>query len=198
MRAMTLADVPRVAELHAAHLSYSFFAKLGLGFLRRLYRRIVLSEHGFGFVVEVDGRVDAFITASLDAATLRRELIWRDGCIAGCRVLLALLRRPWLAMRVFETLAYGSRTDLDGVRAEMLFISIEPELRRRGLAVEFIRRVLEEYVARGVQRAKVVTEAVNEPVNMLLAKFGFEPVSEFRLHGKPMRLHMRALDSPNQ
>jgi len=190
---MALEHVPRVAELHAAHLKQSFFATLGLGFLRRLYRRLVLSRHGLGFVHETDGRVDAFITAAYDADALRAELLRRDALPAALHVAVAALRRPWVLCRAAETLAYGRKTDLPDVAAEMLFISLEPERRREGLATGLIARVLAEFQQASIGRVKVTTEADNEPVNRLLAGLGFETQAEFRLHGKLMRLHARSL-----
>ena len=193
LRAMVPADVDVVAALHVAHLSYSFFAKLGLPFVRRVYQRLVASEHGVGFVYESAGVVQAFIAAAVDSAALRREFVLKSGFAVGIDVLCAAARKPRLVIPVLETLAYGAKTDLPDVRAEMLFISIDPALRGHGLAVRFICRVLEEFVARGVERVKVTTEAANDPVNRLLAKFGFEEQRSFRLHGKGMLLHARSL-----
>ncbi len=191
---MTPADAADAARLHAAHLTYSFFAGLGERFLRRLYRRLAKSPRGIGFVVETDAGVRAFITATTDAAGLRRELILKDAWAAGFWAAFALLRKPRLIGRALETFAYGARTDLPGVRAEMLFISIDPALRRRGLAVKLIDLVLDEFRRRGVEQTKVVTDAANAPVNALLNKFGFERRGEFPLHGKTMVLHSRSLN----
>lgn len=200
---MTLEDVHDVAALHAAHLSYSLFAKVGLGFLRRLYRRIVLSRHGIAFVCEsvseragaAQSRVEAFIAAAYDSAALRRELVCKDGLASAGHLLLAALRRPWIVARAAETLAYGAKTAMPEVQAEMLFISIEPHLRRRRLAVRLIGQVLDAFHAAGVERVKVTTEAENLPVNQLLAGLGFEREREFALHGKRMCLHAQSVCS---
>lgn len=203
LRPMTLADVHGVAALHAAHLSDSFFARIGLGFLRCLYRRIVLSRHGIAFVYEpvseragpAQSRVEAFISAAYDSAALRREFLLKDGPIAAACLALAAARRPWIAARAVETLAYGAKTGLPEAKAEMLFISLEPSLRRRGLAIRLIDQVFDAFRARGVGRVKVTTEAANEPVNQLLARLGFHRQFEFRLHGKRMWLHARSVGS---
>ena len=191
---MTLADVDSAAALHVAHLSYSLFAQIGLAFVRRLYRRLVLSPQGLAFVYEPDGAVRAFIAAAYDAAALRREFVWRDGWLAGAWVALAAMRRPSVIVRALETLTYGSRTDLPDVKAEMLFISLDPSLRRQGLARRLIDEVLTAFQQHGIDRVKVTTEAVNEPVNSLLDRLGFEQQTEFPFHGKRMVLHSRSLD----
>jgi ribosomal protein S18 acetylase RimI-like enzyme len=191
---MTLGDVDAAAALHVAHMSYSFLAKLGVGFVRRLYRRLVLSRHGVAFVCEADGRVAAFIAAASDSAALRREFLRCDGLGAGLCAAWAVLRRPWLLPRAAETLAYGSRADLPGVAAEMLFTCLDPSLRRQGLAACMIEEVLGAFRQCAIRRVKVATEAANEPVNRLLAKLRFQVQRTFRLHGKPMLLHARAVD----
>jgi len=190
---MALEDVDAATALHLEHLSHSFFAKIGRGFVRRVYRRLVLSPHGVAFVCDADARVQAFITAAFDSGALRREFLRKDIWAAGALVFLAALRRPWIVARAIETLAYGTKTDLPEIQAEMLFISLEPHLRRQGLAIRLICQVLEAFQAKQVQRVKVTTEAVNAPVNQLLASLGFEQQFEFPLHGKTMLLHARSL-----
>lgn len=193
IRTMTQDDVDAATALHMTHLSHSFFAKIGRRFVRRVYRRLVLSPHGVAFVCAADDRVQAFITAAYDSGALRREFLRKDAWAAGAYVFLATLRRPWIVARAIETLAYGSRTDLPGIQAEMLFISLEPHLRRQGLAIRLICQVLNAFQTKQVQRVKVTTEAVNAPVNQLLASMGFGQQFEFPLHGKTMLLHARPL-----
>ena len=193
IRPMTLDDVNAATALHMAHLSHSFFAKIGRRFVRRVYRRLVLSPHGIAFVCDAENRVQAFITATYDSGALRREFLCKDAWVAGTYVFAAALRRSWIVARAIETLAYGSKTDLPEIQAEMLFISLDPHLRRQGLAIGLICQVLDAFMAKEVQRVKVTTEAANTPVNQLLARMGFERQFEFPLHGKTMFLHARSL-----
>ena len=59
LRLATVADVDPVAALHADRIAEGFLVTLGPAFLRRLYRRIVLSEGAFVFVAGSPGATGA-------------------------------------------------------------------------------------------------------------------------------------------
>lgn len=63
-RRATVADVDAISALHASCIAEGFLVTLGPRFLRRLYRRVVLSPRAFAFVVDAPTGVVDRVAAS--------------------------------------------------------------------------------------------------------------------------------------
>jgi len=79
LRFANLEDVDAVASLHASRISEGFLVTLGPAFLRRLYRRVVLSHGAFLLVADDTRTVCGFIAVAESTRALYREYLLRDG-----------------------------------------------------------------------------------------------------------------------
>jgi ribosomal protein S18 acetylase RimI-like enzyme len=180
MRLATQADVPRVAQLHLDHMDMGFVRTLGPVFLRRLYRRMILSPHAFLIVAEVDGEVIGFTSGATDTNKLWRSFILRDGVVAGLGALPTIVRNP---RRILETRRYPqAAADSDFPAAEWPTIAVDPEARYKGLGMKLTTRLMEEFVARGTPAVRGVGIEWNDPIFKLLKAHGFEEAGEIEVH----------------
>lgn len=180
VRLVTAADldmvIPAVAELHRSVLPTSFLATLGDTFLRRLYRRLVLSEHGFLLVAGDDGDVQGFCSGAHDTGALYREFVRRDGPAAGLAALAPAVKRPG---RVWETWSYGRSTpEEDQPLAELLSLGVRPDARRLGLGAALVSGFQEHLAA----PATVTVGAVNRDALALYERQGFRPTGRRDVH----------------
>ena len=122
LRFATLEDVDAVAALHASRISEGFLVSLGPAFLRRLYRRVVLSHRSFLLVADDGGAVCGFIAVAENTGALYREFLLRDGAMATVTAARGMARAP---RAVSETLRYGLRGGgahaANGVAASMSY-----------------------------------------------------------------------------
>ncbi len=79
------------------------------------------------------------------------------------------------------------------LKAEMLFIAVEPGSRSKGIATELINCTLVEMKKRGTEKVRVSTDQSNIEVNKLLQKMGFDFVKSHYLYGKKMCLYNRII-----
>src|SRR5688572_33206621 len=101
-----VADGPVIARLHANGIEEGFLATLGRGFLERLYRRAIISEHAFIVVARADdARVVGFVAASRDTSAFYKDFLRHDAVVAGFVAAPRLIRHP---RHVWETLRYGT------------------------------------------------------------------------------------------
>lgn len=173
LRFATLEDVDAVAALHATRISEGFLVTLGPAFLRRLYRRVMLSHRSFLLVAD-DRRSDGnaphdvrvvcgFVAVAEDTGALYREYLLRDGALAAVAAARGIARAP---RSVLETLRYGLRTgeDADGTgedAAEILATAVAADHGGRGIGTRLVRGAVEELERRGVASARVVTAVGN-------------------------------------
>jgi ribosomal protein S18 acetylase RimI-like enzyme len=158
LRRAGVADVGAMSALHASCIGEGFLVTLGAPFLRRLYRRVVLSPRAFAFVVDAPAGVTGYVACAIDTGAFYREFAARDGLVAGLVALPRLVRTPG---RVWETWRYGVRSGTSGAPAEVLALAVAREGRGRRIGGALVAAAVGELRARGVTSARVVTATGN-------------------------------------
>ena len=171
-------DAPAAAALHASEISEGFLPTLGPAFLRRLYRRLVLDPSSFVVVADDGGRVVGFAAAAEDLGRVYRSFAVRDGVVAGVAAAPRLVK-GWRKVR--ETLRYPAATG-SLPAAEVLSVAVAPEARGRGVGRALLAEVLAEFARRGVDGARVVTAATNDPAQALYRAAGFREAERLEVH----------------
>jgi ribosomal protein S18 acetylase RimI-like enzyme len=175
LRFANLEDVDAVASLHASRISEGFLVTLGPAFLRRLYRRVVLSHGAFLLVADDTRTVCGFIAVAESTRALYREYLLRDGFNAAIAAAGGLVRAPRSA---WETLRYGLRArsdagDAGDSPAEILATCVAATAAGRGIGSMLVRAAVDELLRRGVATARVVTAVGNEASVRAYERGGF-------------------------
>jgi ribosomal protein S18 acetylase RimI-like enzyme len=192
-RPATAADVPAVAALHAQRISEGFLPTLGIGFLERLYGRMVRSDTARVFVVDDDTNphdaydVVGFVATADDTGRFYREFLRHDGFAAALHSAGVLVRSP---RKVWETFRYGTRgtdgeADARGAElpaAEVFAIAIAPHVEGRGLGAALLAAALDRFRADGITAARVVTAVGNEAAQRMYERAGFRAFSRTEVH----------------
>ena len=178
-----VADAAAMASLHAQAISAGFLSLLGTDLLRRLYSRVVRSEHAFAYVTTGEvttGEVTGFIAVALSTSQLYREFIAHDGLRAAPKAAPALLRHP---ARVVETLRHGLGGG-GGHRpgAEVLSLAVGATARGQGAGHTLVATALAELRRRGVTAAHVVTAADNDAAHRTYLGCGFRRSTAIEVH----------------
>lgn len=176
-------EVAWAARQHGELMRGSAFAEIGTGFLECFYERFAASPHAVARVWEEDGRPAAVIAAVSDRPAFVRGLVWRHGARLTLHAARALLRPGGLRL-LARLRGYPGRAGDAPIVAEMIFITVAPGIRRRGVAHDLIRAVLEEYGRRGTARVHVTIERGNDAVRRVLESLGFARVRSFAFAGK--------------
>jgi ribosomal protein S18 acetylase RimI-like enzyme len=171
LRFATVADVEAVAAIHADRIAEGFLVTLGPAFLRRLYRRIVLSPGAFVLVVDApDGAVCGFVAVAENTGVLYREYLLHDGVAAAVAATRGIIRAP---RSVWETLRYGLRGGPHATGAEVLATAVASGFEQRGIGARLVRAAVDEFRRRGVGSARVVTALGNVAAVRAYERGGF-------------------------
>jgi ribosomal protein S18 acetylase RimI-like enzyme len=197
IRPMTLSDAGWAAAQHAALMKNSAFARLGTSFLECFYRCFATSPTAVAYVHEEDGVARAIIAATSDRPAFLRQLLRQSWFRLVIGALRGLIRNPRLLFSI-RPLRYLREIPDDSTKAEMVFITVAPEARERGIARRLIETTLSEYVRRGVRKVKVTIEDENLTVKRVLQGLGFEVKKTFMFAGKKNNLLERTLPGGEQ
>jgi ribosomal protein S18 acetylase RimI-like enzyme len=179
IRAGTLNDTRRAAQLHASSITEGFLPRLGPRFLERLYRCVVKDNHSFLLVSEDGGRVVAMIAGTEDVHALYKRFLRRDGVLAAVVAAPRVLRH---ARSVYETLRYGGSSTDELPPAELLAIAVEDAARGNGLGRALVDALNAEFARRGTPSSKVVVGAGNDAALRLYRASGYRDASTMEVH----------------
>lgn len=194
IRPMMAVDAPRVAELHHAAMGNSLWAKLGVRFLRTLYRALIDDPRFLGFVYEENGRVRGFIAGTTDARAMMRATFRRAWFLLGPAALPGLFKPAVLSHLLGTARYFDASAPGEAIPAESLFCSFEPELRGKRISGHINKVLFDELLARGHRHVKITTEVDNESANRQLRSWGFEDRGRFRFYGKEMITYVLDLE----
>jgi ribosomal protein S18 acetylase RimI-like enzyme len=178
-RFAALEDVDAVARLHASRIAEGFLVTLGPAFLRRLYRRVVVSNGSFVLVVDDGDRVCGFIAVAESTRALYREYLRRDGLAAAASAAPAIVRAP---RAVWETLRYGLRGGEGSAGAEILATGVAEDWGQRGIGTRLVRAAIQELERRRVTSAHVVTAVGNVAAVRAYERGGFRISGRKEVH----------------
>lgn len=184
LRFATPEDVRAVAALHAGRISEGFLVTLGPAFLRRLYRRVILSHRSFLLVADDARSVCGFIAVAEHTGALYREYLLRDGAAAALTAARGIARAPG---SVLETLRYGVRAGTgadgnDGGAAEILATAVATDHAGRGIGTRLVRAAVDELGRRGVASARVLTAVGNVAAVHAYERGGFRSRGREAVH----------------
>ncbi|MEL6348320.1 MAG: hypothetical protein AAFV53_34740 [Myxococcota bacterium] len=187
IRPMMNIDADAVARLHHAAMGNSLWAKLGLPFLKTLYRALVVNDRFLGFVYVDERNIPrGFIAGSTDARAMMREVFEQSYLVLGMNAFPRALR-PAILLRLLQTPRYFRASHPgDEIPAESLFCSFEPELRGKRISGHINKVLFDELLARGHDQVKITTEATNQGANRQLQSWGFEERGRFRFYEHEM------------
>lgn len=182
LRPLKQDDIPQVARFHSSYIPHSTFAQLGIPFLKTLYQGFLSSDYGFVYTCWEGGKMQGFIAGATDSQRLLRSLFRRHLLFLLGISLKALFCHPRLLPSLFQTFCYAKKTNLQQTKAELLFITVKPESRRRGIGNKLILKSLEELKRRGIDRIKVSVEKKNGEAINLLHKMNFSRERRFSFY----------------
>ncbi len=172
-----------VARLHISGIHTGFISSLGLDFVTALYEAIATTESGFGFVAVKESRVVGYVAFTTNVGALYKSVIRKR----GLKLSIVLARNMFsleTVKKVSETLFYPKRIKkLDLPSAELLSISIDPDVRSKGLATNLTYYGFQECLERKIEKVKVLVGSENTPANNFYTKYRFEFVKQINNHG---------------
>jgi ribosomal protein S18 acetylase RimI-like enzyme len=186
----------RVAAIHAAALAGDFLPSLGESFLRIFYQAALQSDSAFGFVLLDQDTPNGFVLGSADTRRLFSSVLRKAALPLGIAALPAVLRKPGLLAKVFETFFYPQREAGTPENAELVVIAVDAEIRSHGVGHALIRALEAEFRQQGVSAYKVTVLQSNTGANRFYQREGFHLASQFNLYNKGWNQYTRSLGEP--
>lgn len=201
VRSLQDPDIAFAAGLHHRCLPDGFFAKLGLPFLNAYYGGFVRSPWAIGLIAEVDGRPAGVVVGTVDSWQHYRFVVRRCGWRLALSGLVALVRRPRLALwflrtrgrhyarglvrlvrrRVPHAVTVGrpqSSSEQIGQQGLLAHLAVAPTMRRNGAGGALVGGFLDAARARGVGSVRLLAAADQDATRDFYEKLGWDQAAE--------------------
>lgn len=182
----------QAAILHLKYLSYrSFITTFGSAFIVEIYKDIVANKLGFFVFSTREGEIRGFVLGCIDSSVLFKLITRKFGKYFKI-ILPQLLRSPKLFIKLFETLFYIRKEDTD-VKAELIIIITESDIRSKGLGSHLVEILNEEFLKRGIREYKVTTHDEMKGSNNFYVKNGMTLANSFLMYGVRWNMYLKSL-----
>ena len=179
LRPATPQDAATLARLHSSHIGTGFLPRLGLRFMRVLYRALIAWRDSVVLVADDGTGPVAYVAGVVDVGDFYRFFLRRYGLQAALAALPRAVR-PQNLRRAWETFRYGQE-HVD-VPAELLALVVVPRARRRGLALRLGRHLIDALAEAGAEAVKVVVGADNLGAVAAYRAMGFSEAGRIEVH----------------
>jgi len=193
---MILDDVPSVVDVHLASFTFFFLSSLGAGFLRELYKSILMDETHIAFVCTNEREVLGFVAGSTHPVGFYGRALkqnWLGFVIAS---ILPIIKNPMMAIRLWRRLIAKRGTRFDCRDALLMSVAVTPNRQGNGIGRQLVSKFLEEAGSRGCVSVTLTTDALeNDSVNRFYRSMKFQLSNEFTTsEGRRMNEYVYALN----
>jgi ribosomal protein S18 acetylase RimI-like enzyme len=196
LRLLEEKDIPEVIKLHTEYIPGALFPKLGTSFMTALYKTMMTLDSTVTYVWEEEaendrGEIKAFITATRDSSILFRQILTRNFPLFLWRTFLYVAGNPIRIAEIWETITYSGLADVSGIDAELLFIAINRNFRKKNISDILVDECLKWLNEKGYGKVKVTTYTTNRGANTLLERLGFTLEKQVPFRNKTLNLYVR-------
>jgi len=180
----------QVAEIHQSALSSDFLPSLGFSFLKTLYDGIAEKPGIFGFVFMEKNEVEGFVVGARTTNTFFREAIKSHFFKLVFYLGLALIKKPAIITKIFETLFYPSKSD--GSSAELVVLAVDKKFRNKGVGSSLIKSLEKEFRKVKIKKYKLTVHADKKAI-YFYEKLAYDRKSAFTLYDKKWYVYEKKL-----
>lgn len=183
-------DINYIALIHCKYIE-GFLRKIGQPFLKNFYEFLVKFSGTVILVAEHKGEIVGFIAGYTPTRNLFSKIVWKSNFFLVFSILIYLVGHPGEIIDFIELIRYEKQVRLKDVDGELLFIAIEPSVRKIGIADQLVEECCKYLYEKGAKKIKVSADKDNDGPNNLLQRLGFNLTGEFQLRGRVQNLYVR-------
>ena len=162
-----------VVDLHKAGINYGFGTYLGGGFLKYLYKNVIYSDSGIGYVALYDDKVVGFIASTVNLKVFYKRFLFRYSVMAGLLSIHKILRLKSLKSIMQNVFYPAKKQEIELPNAEIISIAISSKMRGKGIGRMLIDKTMSELRSRNINEIKVlVGDRLN--ANDFYKRLGFQ------------------------
>jgi len=176
-------DCSQLAALHYQNINKGFLPKLGISFLKSLYRFFVTRE--LVLVSKDEDKVLGFVSCAITSkGIMKRFMFYSPQAIF--KLLFALMRKPGLIKPLLESLRASGLPEQESgeeiPETELLSISVSQQAQKGGIGTQLLIALEQELKQRIIRKYKVIAGKKLTGANKFYLKNGFVFAKQILIH----------------
>ena len=180
--------IESVCDLHMKCFRGDFLPSMGRDFLRIIYKGILETETGFGFVF-IDNGLKGFVLGTLNSKEMLKKVIYKKFIKLSFYAIKKIIHEPTLIKKIIETFLYPDLGYNAAVNAELVSIAVEGKHRRKGIGKALNKALNEEFLRMGYTRYKVLVS--REGANIFYEKLKFLFINSKEMYDKTWTIYSK-------
>lgn len=169
----------RMADIHCNSMKGDFQVLLGMGFLKKVYKRFEVSEYGVGYIFLNENIPSGFVLATYNINRFMRELFIKDGLKLLIIMVGQVLRKPFIIPSLIAQFLLNQNLKKIEMDAELVTITVDYKYRNKGIGESLIMAVIDNFRRKGIISFKLTTKGTNDLTNNFYQKLGFNLICSF-------------------
>lgn len=184
-------DALQIAKIHQQEIDQGFLSQLGIKFLSKLYKVMVISPNSFVVVAKENDRIVGFISGCTNVNKFYRDFL-KKYFFHAFFILLPKIFKLSILKKILETLKYLRQKEEKKLpETELLTIAILKKFQGQDIIQKIFEKFISELKKRKIKQFKVV---VGENLSRAIGfyeKMGFKFFSLKSIHKKqPSRIYI--------
>ena len=172
--------IEEISRLHMKAFPDFFLTKLGLPFLKTLYKGYLEDENSGIIVAELNGKLAGFIAYSNEYSKFYKELLKKHLFRFALCSLLAAIHHPSFCKRLLGAFRKSEDVKRAEPYVELASICVNPKVEKRGIGTKLIQYLKEITDYSAYAYINLETDAHdNDAVNQFYIRNGFELAREY-------------------
>ena len=172
--------ITSLSKLHMKAFPDFFLTKLGLPFLKTLYKGYIEDENSGILVAEINGKLAGFIAYSNEYSRFYKGLLKKHLIRFGFCSLLAVIRHPSFCKRLLGAFKKSDEVRKEEAYVELASICVNPKVGKRGVGSQLIQHLKDITDFSTYAFINLETDACNnDAVNHFYVCNGFDLVRRF-------------------
>jgi len=177
----TKKDSLQIAKIHKQEIDQGFLSQLGIKFLSKLYKAMILSKKSFVIVAKENNQVIGFISGCLNIKEFYKYFL-KKYTFSAIKILLPKIFNINTVKKILETLKYSKREEKDLPETELLVIAVKKEFHGQKIAVKMFDYFINEMKKREIKQFKVIVGENLSRAISFYEKMGFKFHSNITIH----------------
>lgn len=180
IRKALIEDSGKIAQLHIKIIKAGFLSKLGKKLLTGIYLFIITSSESFCFVAESNSKIIGFLSATENCNLLYKRFFQKN-FFWGLKIIMTKIFDLQVLRKSIDHL-FMPRKRVSLPSAEFLTISVDNDIKRRGLGTQLFNAMKDEFKRRKVKKFIVIVGQSLTESNSFMNKMSAKKISEIEVH----------------
>lgn len=193
VRVANESDINQLALIHFEELRNDFLPSLGIHFLRKLYKGMLLEKNIRIYVDKKGSVITGFVVGSLKFDETFVKIISKNLIAFIAALIYRVVVNPFVIIKIIQTFFYTNYSRAKNVDAELVVIAVDRKYHRIGIGKKLVINIEDYFLKNEINNYKVTVNSNNSKANKFYRSLNFTKKGHIFIYGKKLNLYIKSI-----